>query len=73
MSLIALIIWIMLMILWVIGAGYVSYSGPTPNHPYFVAYGIIPWICVLILGLFVFGAFGSTSNIVPGPVIQDRR
>jgi hypothetical protein len=53
------VIWVVLMILWLFGGAYWNWDAARP-----VALGntLIPWACVLILGLIVFGAFS------PGPV-----
>jgi len=55
------VIWVVLMILWLFGTGAVAYQGPNP--PNMVTFGVgtlIPWACVLILGLFVFQAVSYT-------------
>ncbi len=54
------VIWVVLMILWLFGYGYATWD---PNKPGVLVGGtLIPWLCVLILGLIIFGA------ISPGPV-----
>ncbi len=50
------VVWVVLMIFWLCGGGYIAYNGPTPNPMAFGAYTLIPWVCVLILGLILFGA-----------------
>jgi hypothetical protein len=58
-----MVVWVVLMILWLAGGGWVSYApGSAFNGRGFVGYTLIPWVCVLILGLFVFGAFGPVST-----------
>jgi hypothetical protein len=42
--------------MWLFGGGFVYYNGPTPSNVHFGASYIIPWLCVLILGLLFFGA-----------------
>ncbi len=61
---ILLVIWVVLMIFWLLGGGYVTYSGPNASPQYFGAYCLIPWLCVLILGLVVFGAFHYDAGAV---------
>jgi hypothetical protein len=56
-----LVVWVVLMILWLIGGGWVANQGGPFNGTHFAGHTLIPWACVLILGLFVFGAFS------PGP------
>lgn len=53
-------IWTVLMLFWLFGGGYYIYSGPSPSLPAFGAGTLIPWLCVLILGLVLFG--GITVN-----------
>jgi hypothetical protein len=56
------ILWTILMIFWLLYGGYVVYQTPAdPARPGPVAYGgiMFPWLCVLILGLVVFGVVGG--------------
>ena len=46
-------IWTVLMILWLFGGGYYSYDASKPHL--LIGGTLIPWICVLILGLVLFG------------------
>jgi hypothetical protein len=57
------VIWVVLMLFWLFGGGYTSYEGTTFNAPRFGAYCLIPWACVLILGLVVFGAVGGGTTV----------
>jgi hypothetical protein len=57
------VIWVVLMMFWLFGYGYVSYD---PGRPHMILGTILPWLCVLILGLILFGA------VSPGPVIVQR-
>lgn len=52
------VIWIVLMMFWLFGGG--GYYGYTKNYPSLVGV-IIPWLCVLILGLMYFGALPMGS------------
>ena len=62
--LVALIVWIILMIAWLGGSGYGFYSGPNAANPgAFVTGSLVPWACVFILGLFMFGAFGAPISM----------
>lgn len=58
------VIWVVLMILWLFGGGFVAYDGPAFNARHFGGYTLIPWLCVLILGLLMFGAVSS------GPIVS---
>lgn len=49
-----LVVWVVLMILWLF---FGCYMGWDQAKPYGIGTTIIPWLCVLILGLFLFGAF----------------
>ncbi len=55
-----LVIWVVLMLFWLF---FGSWIGWDPAKPYGIGNTLIPWICVLILGLVVFGAISS------GPII----
>jgi len=50
-----IIVWVVLMILWLVFGCYVNRD---PARRAELGGTLIPWACVLILGLFVFGAFG---------------
>jgi hypothetical protein len=51
-----MVIWVILMMFWLFGGGYLVYTGPTPNPLAFGTGTLIPWTAVLILGLLMFGA-----------------
>ncbi len=53
------VIWVVLMILWLVFGCYTTYK---PNEPAALGGTLIPWACVLILGLILFGA------VTPGPM-----
>jgi hypothetical protein len=57
------VIWVVLMCLWLFGGCYWSWN---PQTPAAIGTTIIPWLCVLILGLIMFGAVSG------GPVIVGR-
>lgn len=46
-----MIVWVVLMILWLF---YGSYSNWDPANPRGIGNTLIPWICVLILGIVMF-------------------
>jgi hypothetical protein len=48
------------MILWLFGGGYLTYR-TDPAKPYLVGGVLLPWLCVLILGLLLFGAVAPGS------------
>ena len=48
------VIWTVLMMFWLFYGGYTTWN---PAAPQALAGTIIPWCCVLILGLIIFGAF----------------
>lgn len=51
-----LVIWVVLMMFWLFGGGVWVYNQPAPSFPAYGVGTLIPWLCVLLLGLFVFGA-----------------
>lgn len=55
------VIWVVLMIFWVL---FGCYSGWDPNKPQILGNTLIPWVCMLILGLLLFGAVDG------GPALQ---
>jgi hypothetical protein len=48
------VIWVVLMMLWLFGGGYMCWDPARPQN--LIGATIIPWLCVLILGLIMFGA-----------------
>lgn len=50
------VIWVVLMMFWLFGYGAYAWNQPTPSLPAFGVNCLIPWACVLILGLVLFGA-----------------
>ncbi len=54
-----MVIWVVLMILWLFGGSFVAYDGTVFNVRHFGGYTLIPWACVLILGLILFGAVSA--------------
>jgi hypothetical protein len=70
LALIALIIFIILMISWIGGGWFV------PADRTGLRYGVgtlVPWFCVLILALFVFGAFGPIGTVFQTTTVEQRR
>lgn len=55
------VIWVVLMMFWLFFGTYMSYD---KDRPYGVGTTIIPWACVLILGLVIFGAVTYQANTV---------
>lgn len=55
------VIWVVLMMFWLF---FGCYSGWEPAKPYLLGNTIVPWLCVLILGLVIFGAVST------GPVLH---
>ena len=51
-----MVVFVVLMLFWLFGGGYYAYRGDVALRPYAVGNVLIPWLCVLILGLVVFGA-----------------
>ncbi len=60
-----LVVWVVLMILWIAGGVYTR----DPARPYAIGNTVIAWVCVLILGLIVFGAL----PVAPQPAIVIAR
>lgn len=62
-----LVIWVVLMLFWVLHTGYVNYAPDKPFGPVLLG-SLIPWLCVLLLGLVVFGAISlpprETTTVV---------
>lgn len=54
-----LVIWVVLMMFWLFGGGWSYYD---PQKPYLMGTHVfVPWLCVLILGLVLFGAISPGS------------
>lgn len=56
------VIWTILMMFWLFGGSYATWPNDKTGAPAFACGMIIPWACVLILGLAYFGA------ITVGPI-----
>lgn len=54
-----MVIWTVLMVLWLVLGGYMSYD---PAKPHGLANSLLPWACVLILGLAIFGAISTGTH-----------
>ena len=48
------ILFMVLMLFWLFGGGYVAYEGEAFNARRFGGYTLIPWLCVALLGYRVF-------------------
>jgi hypothetical protein len=58
-----LVIWVVFMLFWAGSGGYATYRS---KEPYLPSYGIstlVPWVCVLIPGLILFGAITIPAGI----------
>jgi len=55
-----LVIWTVLMMFWLFFGCYTTYNG----QPVTLINTIIPWLCVLILGLIIFGGIGSHTIVI---------
>lgn len=51
-------IWVVLMMFWLFFGTYIAWE---PARPHIVGNTIIPWLCVLILGLVLFGAIPGAT------------
>jgi hypothetical protein len=51
---ILIVVWVVLMILWLFGGGFVAYGEGKFNGRDFAGYTLIPWICVAIIGYKLF-------------------
>ncbi len=58
------VVWVVLMMFWLFGGCFVAYENNTFNGRTFIGYSLIPFLCVLILGLILFGA------VSPGVVVH---
>lgn len=54
-----LVIWVVLMMFWLFFGSYWNYNREAPAG---IGNTLIPWLCVLILGLVIFGAIGGGSG-----------
>lgn len=55
------VIWVVLMMFWLFFGTWIMWE---PAKPYVVGSTLIPWLCVLILGLIVFGAVSSNTVVI---------
>lgn len=53
-------IWTVLMIFWLFGGCYWTWN---PQQPVLLGNTLIPWCCVLILGLIMFGAVSAGVGV----------
>ena len=54
-----LVIFIVLMMFWLFFGGWYGYQYDPPRRPAAMGAMLLPWLCVLILGLVVFGAISA--------------
>lgn len=64
-----LVIWVVCMILWL---AFGCYSGWDPARPHGLGNTVIPWVCVLVLGLVIFGAVGGGGIVTQQPAVIIR-
>ena len=55
------VIWVVLMMFWLFGGGYYTSTQPNPNWMGWGASSLIPWVCVLILGLIAVVAIAALT------------
>ena len=55
------VVWVVLMMFWLFFGAYWSWD---PAKPAGLGTTIIPWLCVLILGLVVFGAVPAGAGVM---------
>ncbi len=56
-----MVIWVVLMMFWFFFGCWWGYSGPEPDRMGRIGSALIPFLCVLILGLLMFGAVSAGS------------
>ncbi len=56
-----LVVWVVLMMFWLFFGCWWGYDAARPIG---LGNTVIPWLCVLILGLFVFGAISASGGAV---------
>jgi hypothetical protein len=62
-----LVIWVVLMLFWLFFGCWTTWD---PARPIGLGTTIIPWLCVLILGLVIFGAVDSHPMAVQQPAVR---
>jgi uncharacterized membrane protein YozB (DUF420 family) len=62
-SMILTVVFVVLMLFWLFGGGYVAYDGTAFNARNFGGYTLVPWLCVAILGWIVLG--GGVVVVAP--------
>ena len=50
-----MVIWVVLMMFWLFGGAGWAYNRPAPDTGAFIMYGLVPFLCVLLLGLMLRG------------------
>ncbi len=55
------VIWVVFMLFWLFFGCYINWN---PAQPRMMGNTLIPWACVLILGLIIFGAVGAGGGQV---------
>lgn len=64
MVLIAMVVWIVLMMFWLFFGSYTTWD---PVKPYVVGNTLVPWFCVLIVGVLLFYSLSAGSSTI-GPL-----
>jgi len=68
-----MVVWTVLMMMWFFGGCYISYENNVFNGRSFIGYSLIPFLCVLLLGLMYFGAISTgvqQQQQQPPPVVR---
>lgn len=59
---ILVVIYVVAMMFWLFGGGYVAYRGDRFDPVMFGGSTLIPWLCVAILGFVIFGGAASVPQ-----------
>ncbi len=58
-AIVLLVVWIMFMVFWLVFGCSTNWDPTKPRV--ILGSTVVPWVCVFILGLIVFGAFGPVT------------
>ena len=65
MALFLMIVFVVGMMMWLFGGGFIHLGGPESNPRYFFAGTLLPWLCVACLGFYIFVCLPTPSGPPP--------